>query len=190
MIELISDILQEGANLSIELNTEFFGVECKIYYPKDFGSYSGNYDDIKFSTEPDLEKRLLIPDIYNLRRTPTAGISDSLFQEDLIMYVKHDLHIPSYSKIVAILDTIGPYQFIVQDTDSVTTTTEIIYRELRLTPFVNFTKNDPELNQSLTTLKTEYEAEKTQLDYDDNNSISEEKDITIDKVSFKFREIT
>ena len=61
MINDLTPVFQSQSSLAIKLNTQFYGVECKIYYPKNMGHYSGRFDDIEFSEDPDIEKKITDP---------------------------------------------------------------------------------------------------------------------------------
>lgn len=186
MMEIVTPIFQHGAGIAIELNTQFFGINCKLYYPKD--ENSDKIDDKTYSDEPDDELKLLIPDIYNLRRTPQGGVNDNLFQEAFITYVKHDHHIPFKTKIVAISDKLGTMQFIVDETDSVTTFVDSIYRELTLIPYMSFRNNDIDVVNNSKELREELLEDSLENNYsiDDFYALSEPDE---NKLKYKFRRI-
>jgi hypothetical protein len=48
LIEDLSSAIEGGVDTAIDVNTLFFGVSARIFYPKEFEHYSGRYDDIKY----------------------------------------------------------------------------------------------------------------------------------------------
>lgn len=142
----VTKVLRATTKIAIRLNTKFFGVECDIYYPKGFGSYSGHHDDIDFSPEPDDHQRLLIPSIYSMRMNPQAGVQD-IFQEDFFTcYHQLSVNLPYYSKIVCLSETNGQMEWLVEKAEGITTNIDKIYKVSILSPFVNYRNNDSDIN--------------------------------------------
>lgn len=142
MIKEFTKTFQLTANISIDLHTKIYGLDCKIYYPKSTNHYSGRHDDISYEEVPDEELRLLIPEIYDTRRAPLGGVSDNLFRDEFTLYAKKDLLLPYLSKIVATSEKLGTFQFLVDNSNAVTTMVDSIYKEVILVPFMSFRNND------------------------------------------------
>lgn len=184
-----TDILRNMTGMAIELNTKFFGIECKIYFPKNKNPQSFKMDDLEFSHEPDLVEKLLIPEIYELRRTPIGGMNDNLFQEVYKLYAKAEFNLPYYSKIVALSEKLGPIQFLVEDSDSITTFTDSIYREYSLSPFLTFNTKDAYQNEVVNNLTQEVKQDVIDRDYSNDFSIAKNDVIEPEEVKFKFKKM-
>lgn len=54
-----------GVAIAIELNRDFFGVDCDIYYPiGNVYETSIHYEGLKYKTEPDISRKMLFPFIF------------------------------------------------------------------------------------------------------------------------------
>lgn len=187
--ETNTDTLRTLTGMAIEINTRFFGVECKIYFPKNKNPQSFKMDDLVFSHEPDLVQRLLIPEIYELRRSPIGGVNDSLFQEMYKLFAKAEFNLPYYSKIVALSEKQGPIQFLVEESDSITTFVDSIYREYSLSPFLTFTNHDLHQNEIVDGLTQEVKQDVIDRDYNNDFSIAKSDSINPEDIKFKFKKL-
>lgn len=165
MIDALTPVFQEGAKMAIEINTQFFGIDCKVYYPSNTKVSEIQNETPEYNDVPDLEIRLLIPDLYNQKLTPKAGLLDNLYQESYIAYVPHSIDLPYESKIVATSQKLGTIQFIVNESNSVSTFVDVVYREVTLTPYLTYTNNDADANAVSKALADEFIVDATTRDY-------------------------
>jgi hypothetical protein len=187
MMQDFTKVFQDGSDLSIELYTRVIGIEAKIYFPQSFGHYSGNNNDITFSDEPELVGKVLIPEIYNMSKTPRGGVVDTLFQDTFKLYVKHSLNIPEKSKIVVISPYIGLLQFLVSDQESPNTFFGKIYREYTITPYLNIDKTIEDLIDNADKLAEEdYQEPKDDHPHNDDMTISKSDS---ENPKYKYRDI-
>lgn len=123
--------VRNGANIAIGLLQNFFGIPAKVYYPRGY-SYSGRLNDIKYNEEPDLEFNMLLLDPYQQKSVSEAGAHTN-FEMELDAFVTHDVFIPRFSKIEAVLGyTLTKYKV-----EKITTHNDIngpLYQKLMLTP--------------------------------------------------------
>jgi len=129
----LTPVLQVGVKSSLIVNTMFFGVDSRIYYPKDIKEYSGQYNDIDYHDEPQFEGMVIIPEIYSIHQYILAG-SFNYELEECTMYID-DHNIPNGSKVVALTD-IGDLTFIVDHQDDYITLKGKIAVIYKLTPVI------------------------------------------------------
>lgn len=141
-ISTITNVLRTTTSIAININTQFFGVEADVYYPRGTGHYSGKHDDLDFNKIPDKHMRILIPDIYEQRHESLAGIVDTVTTDTYTAYVLVDEVLPLLSKIVAYSPSLGKISFLVDNISEISTNINQIYREVTLTPYVNYANND------------------------------------------------
>jgi len=190
-MEYYSPVLKKLTDVGIALNTRLYGIECKIYYPVSVGHYSGQHDDIEFRSDPDLIERLLIPQIYQIKRTPQGGINDMLYDENMSLYISREFVLPHLSKIVVISAASGTMQFLVTEMDSVTTIQDTLYKAVTIVPFLSYRNNDDEANIISDNLSQEFLDEIDDIDstIDRSVAIGDPKDVAPDDRKFFFREI-
>lgn len=156
-MDQLTSNMQFCSDIALDFATDQFGLDCKLYYPdSSLQSPVMTAQDPEYYDTPNIEARLLIPDFYNLRRTPQGGVFDSLNADEFLCYVKQSIYIPYQTKIVVISEKLGTLQFISDSSDSITTQSDSIYRQVRLLPYLTFTNNDPDSNTSTKQLVDEF----------------------------------
>jgi len=135
-----------GCNLSINVLTTMYGIDCKVYFPKNIKNLQHGYydDDIKYGEEPDIEQKMLIPAIFSEGQTTLPGVFDQITVDEKILYVPNDLDIPKYSLIVATLNSNRILKYRVNDTTEYKDDESLIFRKYYLVPVVSYNDDDNE----------------------------------------------
>ena len=161
-----------GANISIKVLTNLYGVFADVYFPKNDKSLQhGFYDDnIEYSEIPDFSGKLLIPSFYSLGETTLPGIFDNLTQDEPVLYLPNTKKFPKYSLIVVNPQT-GVLKFRIND--------EVEYKDDESTVFRKYI-----LVPVITTKETDFNLiEEKELEFDDEefSSLDFEKEYSIVK---------
>ena len=191
-ITSITNILQYTSSIAISLNKNFFGIDCYIYYPKGSrfnNQYGGAHNDLEYNSEYDTKARLLVPDVYETRKTPIAGIQDNLYQDEFTLYAEYDLYLPYGTKIVTTSKLLGSYQFRVRDDNTITTPIDAIYREVTLVPLLSTRDNDSDIDSISEDLLDNWKDQVDDLEAVTDISVSKNKDIP-PKGKYNFSKIT
>ncbi|QSM00894.1 structural protein [Yersinia phage YerA41] len=186
MLADITTILQSGSSLAIDIMTDIYGVECKIYYPKDTGHYSGRHGDVEYNSVHDDELRILIPELFNTQRSSLSGVFDNLFTDEFSAYLKHDKLLPFFTKIVATSTLQGTVQFYVKDSDSISTFNDKLYRKLLLVPYMKMNDLDSEVNEVKDKLTEEYQGELDAIGANPNNDIVDSNVTDKERSKYKY----
>lgn len=95
------DMLVKKSEHSYKFLNLKFGVECKVYFPKEGvkTTYQEYDESLEYELTPSYEGRLIIPAIYNMRAKGTEAYLDSI-EDDQILYLPNSLSFPRNSLIV------------------------------------------------------------------------------------------
>jgi len=159
-----------GANISIKVLTNLYGVFADVYFPKnDKSLHHGFYDDnIEYSDTPDFSGKLLIPSFYSLGETTLPGIFDNLTQDEPVLYLPNTKRFPKYSLIVVNPPT-GVLKFRINDEVEYKDDESIVFRKYILVPVITTKETDFELIEEK---KSEFDSEEfSSLNFEEEYSI-------------------
>lgn len=132
--------VRTGASVAITILENMFGIDSDIYYPKGGFSRGGRLDDVKYDSEPDLTKKLLLLDPYTGKPLVQGGAHNN-FGLTLTAFIKYDVPIYRFSKIVSRLNyVITKYK--VEEIHTHHDTKGALYKKLELSPISETLKDE------------------------------------------------
>lgn len=145
-MEALAPVLSELSGLAIEINTEFFGMECRIY---SVDSVKVSYNDLDtssltFSSEPIFEGKLLVPELVYRQTGPAtnSGVYTE-FRDPILAYPPNILLGEVARKYLIVFNDYEVGNFIIEEHITNKFFKESLFMEVALVPYeIDVVKNE------------------------------------------------
>jgi hypothetical protein len=166
---LFSNVLRIAGRTSVKVLSNLFGIDGELYYPKEYSSGRGGYDDeIVYSEKPDWIGKFLAPFVFAGAKQHYGGFFDELNGDEKAIYFDDQMEISINSLIVFYMEA-GNQMYKVSDLQSNNDDLGHIYTKAIVVPVTKdniHTKKNEELNR-------DYEIKMLETDNNIDNSTQE-----------------